>query len=108
MKSYMEDTGSHEIRKGTAPALASGAFGKLASAVAQETGDTPTRVMKSVKPSQDTHSEEAMDSTLSREAREELDRERTEHDGNVTRHSVATRLQSAADKFHQMREEEKK
>ncbi|KXZ48349.1 hypothetical protein GPECTOR_28g756 [Gonium pectorale] len=103
--SYKEDTGGMDAPRNSAPSLAAGAFGKYASAVAAERGMSPVALMGrvGVPDARDAlPSEEEVAQRLQEEAEAAYTAERSASGGHVPRSCVASKLQSAADKFARM------
>ncbi|GLC36789.1 hypothetical protein PLESTB_000782800 [Pleodorina starrii] len=103
--SYKEDTGGQDPPRNSPPSLAAGAFGKYASAVAAERHMSPVAVMGSVgvPDSRDAlPSEEELAQRLAQEAEAAYTAAKTAGGGMVGRSGVASKLQSAADKFARM------
>ncbi|EFJ43369.1 hypothetical protein VOLCADRAFT_96457 [Volvox carteri f. nagariensis] len=103
--SYKEDTGGQDPPRNSPPSLAAGAFGKYASAIAAERHLSPVAVMGSVgvPDSRDAlPSEEELAQRLAQQAEAAYSAERASGGGLVGRSGIASKLQSAADKFARM------
>ncbi|PNW72781.1 hypothetical protein CHLRE_15g642000v5 [Chlamydomonas reinhardtii] len=103
--SYHSDTGGHDPPRNSPPSLASGAFGKYAAAVAANRHMSPLAVMSGVKvpAAQDAlPGEEEVAARLASEAAAAYEAEKAAGGGAVPRAGVASKLQSAADKYARM------
>ncbi|KAG2428078.1 hypothetical protein HYH02_014469 [Chlamydomonas schloesseri] len=103
--SYHSDTGGHDPPRNSPPSLASGAFGKYAAAVAANRHMSPLAVMSGVKvpaPRDALPGEEEVAARLAAEAAAAYEAEKAAGGGAVPRSGVASKLQSAADKFARM------
>ncbi|KAG2482189.1 hypothetical protein HYH03_018870 [Edaphochlamys debaryana] len=97
--SYKQDTGGQDPPRNSPASLAAGAFGKYASAVAAERGTSPRAVMGAaarMRAADALPGEEAIAQRLAEEASAAFEAEAGSHAG------VASKMQSAADKFARM------
>lgn len=105
-QSYREAEGG-DIPKLSAPALAHGAFGEYASALAQERDEDARALMKDAPLQEALPTTEAIAEKLHEQAAARVAQQFAEHEGIVERGSSASKLQSASDQFDMMMEKDK-